>query len=123
MADASPPPRASLPSVVDWREFLTEYPPGTRATVKGAVIEYSGGNRPKAFTPELQLFCDGACQRVNFCTGVVRTSGLLFPGHDIQLVWDAILYYECRECQTPVKSYGVRLFGENIPYGPQATVD
>jgi hypothetical protein len=47
MADATPPPSASLATVVDWRRFLADYPPGTRAMVEGALEFADAINTPK----------------------------------------------------------------------------
>jgi hypothetical protein len=108
MADATPLPEASLPSVVDWRKFLTDYPPGTRGSVDGAVDLTDG--RPKIVAPELQLHCDGKCQGVSYCAGHVRATGLLFPSRTPpDEVRDGILFYSCQKCLTPVKSYAIRL--------------
>jgi hypothetical protein len=110
MADVTPPPSASLPSVIDWRKFLTDYPPGTRASAEGAVDASSG--RPNVAVPELQIYCDGPCQAVSYCAGKARAGGQLFPSPGPLQARDYILFYSCCKCQTPVKSYAVRVLGE-----------
>jgi hypothetical protein len=113
MADAIPGPPAYLPNVVDWKVFLTDYPPGTRGSVDGAVEEVGTDGRPKISVPELQLECDGTCQGMSYCGGVIRGVGELFPGPGRQQAWDAVLYYCCRKCRAPVKSYAVRVEGDD----------
>src|SRR5262245_19786853 len=112
MADATPPVADSMPNVVDWRKFLTDYPPGTRAYVQGAVEEVGTNGRPKVAAPELQLHCDGTCQGLSYCAGVARAVGLLFPCPSWESVWDAILCYDCPKCHTQVKSYAIRVLGD-----------
>src|SRR5690242_7238566 len=80
MADATPPVSASLPHEVDWRKFLTDYPPGIRASVDGAIAEVENNGRPKIALPELQIYCDVNCRGLSYCTGTLRAVGVLFPG-------------------------------------------
>jgi len=108
MANVTPSDAASLKSVVDWRKFLTEYPPGTRAPVEGA-LEAGSEN---VIVPELLLHCYGTCQSQSYCAGKQRTRGFLFPGTDAQLNRDSILCYHCVKCQTFVKSYAIRFLGD-----------
>lgn len=108
MADATPPAAASLPSVVDWRKFLTDYPPGTRASVEGAL---EPGTTSIA-TPELQLYCDGSCRCLSYSSGGVETGGKLFPVFTPQKSYDFILCYSCLKCGTELKSFAVRIVGE-----------
>jgi len=112
MADATPRSAASLPNVVDWRVFLTDHPPGTRASVDGAVEEVGNDGRPKFALPELQLHCDGMCQGPSYCVGFTKAIGSLFPGPDVRQCYDGILSYQCRKCNTPAKSYAVRILGD-----------
>lgn len=111
MADATPPESSSLPNDMDWREFLADYPPGTRAKVEGS-LEASTNNRPKFSTPELQLYCDtGGCEGPSWCKGVARTVGLLFPAPQHSEVWDGLLVYTCKRCNRELKTYAVRFLG------------
>jgi len=48
MADVTPPLTGSVYAVVDWRSFLTDFPPGTRAPVDGAVEEMGAGGRQRS---------------------------------------------------------------------------
>ncbi len=123
MADATPPPAASLPSVVEWRRFLTDYPPGTRASVEGVTVKLNPVGRPTISAPDLQLYCDGVCQGLSYCEGEVRANGLLFPGPGQQKAWDAILYYCCQKCRTPVKSYAIRVQGDESTLRSLPTAD
>jgi hypothetical protein len=108
MADVTPPASASLPNAVEWRDFLTEHPPGTRASVEGAVATTSG--RPEIATPELKLDCPNCL--ASHCAGVVRAAGALFPAATPGQSRDSILFYSCGKCRADVKSYAVRLLGD-----------
>src|SRR5262245_31112798 len=118
MADATP--LDSLPSVVDWRKFLTDYPPRTRASVEG--VFKRGSSDPVFALPELQLFCDGDCQDVSYCHGSILASGRLFP-----LLYrpalDGILAYTCSKCQMQVKSYAIRALGKASTLPTDKTAD
>ena len=121
MADVTPPPGASLPTTVDWRAFLTEYPVGTRASVEGAIRSPDGN--PAVEVPELQLYCDGTCQGTTYCVGEVQADGYLFPRSDLERSRDVILRYVCRKCQTQVKSYAVRVLGDRQFLASSRTAD
>jgi hypothetical protein len=127
MAEATPPAAASLPSVVDWRKFLTDYPPATRASVEGAVEEAEVKEQLKVVVPELQLYCDGNCQGMSYCRGKNVTgigSNVLFPSRlPPDGVWDCILIYSCQKCQIPVKSYAVRVLGNQSILRSSRTAD
>ncbi|HEY7327882.1 MAG TPA: hypothetical protein VH592_09595 [Gemmataceae bacterium] len=41
----------------------------------------------------------------------MRAFGSLFPGPPPLQAWDAILYYQCRRCQNPIKSFAIRILG------------
>lgn len=123
MADATPRSTSSLPNVVEWRMFLTDYPPGTRASVEGAVQEVGNNGRPKFTLPELQLHCDGTCQGPSYCVGVTQAVGSLFPGPDIRQCYDGILRYQCHKCNTSVKSYAVRILRDGPTLTPLRTAD
>ena len=103
MADATPPCAASLPRTVNWRVFLTDYPPGTRASVDEAV-----GIGPNSIArlalPELRLYCDENCRTESYGVGVLRTAGLLFPGPKTQSS-DMILCYDCQKRTTEIICY------------------
>jgi hypothetical protein len=110
--------------VQDWRAFLTDRPPGTRAQVARAAHAYpSAPFSAVVDTPELQLYCDGACQRISHCKGRLSASGKLFGSIEAQqfgvnvpqpgpmnLPYDAIFSYACERCQRIVKSYSVRFW-------------
>jgi hypothetical protein len=103
-------PYSSLPKVVEWRDFLTNYPPGTRGSVEG-IADLSSGH-PKILMLELQLYCNGSCANLSYCIGQLRTQGLLFPaGSRSEEVMDYVLVYSCRKCQAHVKSYAIRIIG------------
>lgn len=112
MADATP--QTSLTSVVEWRKFLADFPPGTRGSVEGAIVRSDGS--PKFTTPELQLYCD-ECSAVSYCSGQARIhSQSCFPISSFQASLggqDAILFYLCTKCAAWVKSYAVRAVGED----------
>jgi len=105
-----------LPNVIGWRALLTEWQPGTMASVDGAV-ETVEPNGPKLYVPELELHCHRNCNGPSFASGVVRAAGTFF-GFDQQFTgndrrYDFIICYTCRKCQQEVKSYAVRI----VPYG------
>ena len=108
MADATP--KTTHPNVVDWRQFLTDFPPGSRASVEG-VVETETTGRPRIVVPELQLHCDN-CFTIRYCAGTVRGTGQFFPGLDPQRARDFILWYICQKCQTQVKSFAIRVLGD-----------
>lgn len=110
MADATPPQSASLPNIVEWRKFLTDYPPGTRAMVDRA-IKTVNHNRPEVSTPELHLYCDLGCQGPAWCNGAARAVGRLFPAPMPDDVWDTLLVYTCQKCSRELKAYAVRVLG------------
>lgn len=103
---------------VDWRIFLTDSPPGLRASVDGAATNVLNNGWPEILLPELQLHCDGSCQGPSFCSGRIRASGLLFAvrrdvpprpgGSSIEERYDLLLCYTCGKCLREVKSYAVR---------------
>ncbi|MFO0806736.1 MAG: hypothetical protein U0791_26825 [Gemmataceae bacterium] len=109
MADAAPPNRKSHPSVLDWRDFLVNYPPGTRASVECA-LEPSDR---KVTAPEIRLFCDGTCCELAYCKGTVKDwRKYLFPSSMPDNETDALLYYDCAKCNTGIKTYAVRIYGD-----------
>src|SRR5713226_825397 len=116
-------PTSPLPKLIEWRNLLTDYPPGTRASVEG-IVDRSGGP-PNVAVLELQLFCDGTCQKVEYCTGVVRAQGIFFPaGYQADDVFDYFLVCSCRKCQAHVKTFAVRVIGRNWRQGVvQSTVE
>jgi hypothetical protein len=67
-----------LPNVIDWRTFLTDWPPGTTGPVEGVFDEVELNGWPKLHVPELQLYCVGACNGLSFTAGNVRAGGFLF---------------------------------------------
>ena len=109
---------------LDWRDFLTDRPPGTRARVDRAVYPESHQRAVIVRLPEIQLHCDGQCQRIAYCKGTTSVQGKLFGGLDQteslpnsgslpvtrNLPYDAVLSYACEQCGRVVKSYAVRFW-------------
>lgn len=107
-------------SVLDWRDFLTNHPPGTRAHVDRAAS--TDGYQVKVHLPEIQLNCDGQCQGIMYCKGTTSANGKLFGGltqtesspissslpAGRNLPNDSVLSYACETCGQVVKSYAVR---------------
>src|SRR5713226_5830808 len=107
----------TLPNVISWRALLTEWQPGTMASVEGAVEAVEPNGWPKLYVPELELQCDRTCYGLSFATGIVRAAGTFF-GFDQQFTgddrrFDFIICYTCRKCQKELKTYAVRI----VPYG------
>ncbi|HZY88993.1 MAG TPA: hypothetical protein VFE78_29480, partial [Gemmataceae bacterium] len=107
---------------VDWRDFLTAHPPGTRARVDRAAFKQKNVNSVTVSTPELRLHCDGKCQSVSYCRVDQTTVGRLFggtqrdpsptpppPGPDT-LPYDVQVRYVCEKCGRVVKSYSLRFW-------------
>jgi hypothetical protein len=119
----------------EWREFLTDRPPGTRGEVDRAAYVLPPGQArgfPSISLPELLLYCDGECKVNSYCRGEVRASGKLFGGIDRVVLarvavaveptqnipWDAILGYCCEKCGRLIKTYSVRFL--SIAPSPEA---
>src|SRR5581483_2882437 len=79
--------------------------------------------RPIVSRPELQLECVQGCQRLSYCRADQRFGGSLFPGPPPQEAWDAILYYYCSKCRNPVKSFAIRILGQDTTLRAVAFVD
>ncbi len=109
---------------LDWRDFLTDRPPGTRASVdRAAARQAPNQHQVLLVVPELQLHCDGKCQCVAFCKGNTQAIGRLFggcqgaaigqygpPAGAGNLPYDALLNYSCEKCYRVVKSYALRFW-------------
>jgi hypothetical protein len=108
---------------LDWREFLTERPPGTRARVDRAAYLQKNTRSVTVRGPELQLYCDGRCQCFTFCQQTEGAIGRLFggvqrnpPSQPVSpvgpdnLPYDTILGYTCEKCGRVVKSFSVRFW-------------
>ena len=121
---------------LDWRDFLTDRPPGTRARVdRAAYVPKYGGGVITVHVPELQLYCDGTCQCVSHCNGGTKATGKLFGGIDREpfpkpplrpaddMPYDAVLCYACEKCGRVVKSYTVRFWSVAASSEETALVD
>lgn len=105
---------------VDWREFLTDRPVGTRARVDGAARESQiQVHYITVSVPDLQLQCEGSCQYLSYCRGVQKSTGKFFAGIGDEshgrppTPCDTALWYSCEKCGKPVKSYIVRFWSMN----------
>jgi hypothetical protein len=123
-------------STLDWRDFLTDRPPETRARVDGAAYVQKGTRSVTVRGPELQLYCDGSCQRIMFCQYIGGTTGRLFggvkgnpphqpvpPAGPDNLPYDALLCYTCEKCGRVVKSYAVRFWSIAVSFEEADLVD
>src|SRR5262249_8618292 len=93
---------------LEWRDFLTDRPPGTRLRIDSAA--FGSGSQVVVAVPELQLHCDGRCGGISFCKGTRQANGQLFgardPLHGLRvgrpacetLPEDAVLCYTCEKC-------------------------
>src|ERR1700682_1835842 len=107
---------------LDWRDFLTDRPPGTRTPVdRAAYVPKYGGAIINVCVPELQVYCDGTCQCIAYCNGGTKATGKLFGGSDREpflkpsrptddMPYDAVLCYACEKCGRVVKRYAVRFW-------------
>lgn len=98
---------------VEWRRFLTDYPPGTYALVKNATKPRTP-NSDAVVLPELELTCTRTCQGDRFCTGRPEGSigsifATFFPADGLINVHDRLVTYTCDDCRQPVKAYGIRI--------------
>lgn len=108
MMTVTPPPAATLRGLVDWRVFLTEHAPPVRANATD--VFRTSFTTPE--TPELKLFCGGPCQSVWYCGGKILQVGVYFPHLPDEIAMDVLLQYECKECGTWVKTYALRILGD-----------
>ena len=96
-----------LSNQIDWRELLTNHPPGTKACVTlQAQRRMSPINPPELVCPELRLHCPN-CGKDGFCDGTQVMRGQLFPGDSTKI--DFMLHYVCQQCKLAVKTYAVRV--------------
>jgi hypothetical protein len=102
---------------LDWREFLTDRPVGTRARVDGAARESQHDiYRITVSVPDLQLQCEGDCQHLSFFRGTEKRTERVFAGIGDNLEpkkrtpCDTVLWYSCEKCGKAVKSYVVRFW-------------
>lgn len=112
---------------IEWREFLTDRPPGSRMLVDRAAYPDSHIHGTVHIQhPDLKLYCDGACQKTRHCKyeGGSTNVGKLFGGvektqfrrqsgayrAENNLPFDAVLIYACEKCFRIVKSYSLRFW-------------
>src|SRR5260370_36779883 len=92
---------------VDWRSFLLETPPGTKARIRGLVNPLQGPEN-KLYAPEMELHCNSpSCGTSRFCSGEAPMN--LMYGHEPHIWKDIFLRYRCRECGEEVKLYAIRV--------------
>jgi hypothetical protein len=115
---------------LEWRDFLIDRPPGTRAFIDRAA--YQESFNAWVSTPEIQLQCDGICQCMTFfkCKGKVILTGGMFGGvkkADVRpekgLPRDAVVCFTCEKCLATVKSYSLRFWSIAASQAEFALVD
>jgi hypothetical protein len=106
---------------LNWREFLTDKPPGSRSRIDRAAYQSPlDVHRIDVPTPELQLFCDRACKRISYCKGKQTAGGRLFgdasrdrsPEVLNPFPHDAVIKYSCEACGRVVKSFAIRFWNK-----------
>ena len=106
---------------IDWREFLTDQPPGSRMRIDRAAAKDTHINNGVIVShPELRLYCY-KCQDVMHCKTGVGSTGRLFgdakkerfpptPVGANDMPYDALLRCRCEACGWVVKSYSIRFW-------------
>jgi hypothetical protein len=136
MTDATASPDRDR-DTLDWRDFLVDRPPGTRAHVDRAAYAQQPHPSPAVVhLPELQLYCDGACKNISYCKGQQFAIGKLFGGIEREQLptgnyveptknvpHDVVLCYSCEKCGRVVKSYSVRFWSVAASWQERELVD
>lgn len=119
---------AAEKTTIEWRDFLTDIPPGTRTQVRLAASVLSLMETLKIHQPDLVIYCDDGCRALVHAKCVDVKTGQFFAKdcnveYHVFLPIEAILRYQCESCNSQTKSYAVRFYGIPDPFDGVGAAD
>jgi hypothetical protein len=97
-----------------WRDFLIDYPPGTRACIPDMLHHNPKGTPPELYTPELELYCaSDSCRSLRYCNCSGKITLTTIPPSPTEVY----LRYRCRSCNGETKIYSLRVLAAGRPAG------